>query len=223
MKGFATTKNRILKAKKIEAVLTDYLHKQIKGFNILDIGAGDGTISGYFSEKNKVCCIDIEDQRINRNAIFKKVDSTKLPFKDDEFDIVISNQVIEHLANPKEHLTEIKRVLKKSGVCYLATPNKNFPIEPHYKIPLIHYLPNKYFYEILKILKMYSEPIFLISYNNLKHLFKEDYFYNEYTHLVLKYPHKYKLNIKLFKILPLNLIKRANIIMPSTIFILVKK
>lgn len=223
MKGFATIKDRVLKAKKIEVVLADYLHKPIKNFDMLDIGAGDGTISSHFSEKNKVYCVDIEDQRINKKAIFKKVNSTKLPFKNELFDIVISNQVIEHLQNQKEHLTEIKRVLKKEGVCYLATPNKNFPVKPHYKIPLIHYLPNKYFYGILKKLGIHNEDIFLISYNNLKNLFKKNFLYKEYTHIVLKNPNKYKFEIKLFKILPLGLIKIMNTIMPSNIFILVKK
>ena len=222
MKGFAVNENRMAKAKKIESILKDYLKKEIINLNILDIGAGDGTISSYMSEKgNNVVCVDIEDQRAKRSAKFIKVNSSKLPLQSNHFDIVISNHVIEHIKNQKLHLKEIKRVLKQNGVCYLATPNRNFPIEPHYKLPFIHYLPQTYFFKTLQILGIYKEEVFLLSYHKMLTLFK-DFPINEYTHLVIKNPAKYYINNNIVSKLPNAIINKLNPLSPANIFILAK-
>ena len=41
----------------------------------------------------------------------------------EEFDLILSSHVIEHLQSPSQHLTNIYKFLKKSGVAYLGTPN----------------------------------------------------------------------------------------------------
>jgi len=43
---------------------------------------------------------------------YPEVDMQNLPFKDSSFDYVISDQVIEHLENPKKAILESHRVLK---------------------------------------------------------------------------------------------------------------
>ena len=62
-----------------------------------------------------------------------KGDATNLSnFKDNQFDIVFSNSLIEHLytyENMKLMANETMRVGKKF---FVQTPNKYFPIEPHY-------------------------------------------------------------------------------------------
>lgn len=225
MKGFAVSKNRILKAKKIEAVLSNYFKQDIENFRMLDVGSGNGTICDYFYQKNEIFCVDVQDQRINRMPNFRKVESEKLPYGDESFDIVISNHVIEHVRNQELHLKEIYRVLKKEGVCYLATPNLIFPMEPHYKIPLIHYLPHNIFIKIIKLLNKYEEEIFLLSHDKLTDIVEKDFNYIEFTHLIIKNPEKYFINDKLFLInkLPVKILKKLNIISPTIIFILMKK
>lgn len=49
-------------------------------------------------------------------------DITKLPFRDGSVDVVISEFVLEHLKNPQAVVNEIKRVLKSSGLVYIALP-----------------------------------------------------------------------------------------------------
>ncbi|MCW4015694.1 MAG: class I SAM-dependent methyltransferase, partial [Candidatus Bathyarchaeota archaeon] len=59
----------------------------------------------------------------------------KLPFKDNSFDLVVSFQVIEHIA-PKEvvtYLHEIKRVLRPDGTFTVTTPNKLLRLLPFQK------------------------------------------------------------------------------------------
>lgn len=48
-----------------------------------------------------------------------------LPFQEDTFDIVICNDVLEHLDNPVAALENIKIVLKRGGILYINTPNLN--------------------------------------------------------------------------------------------------
>jgi hypothetical protein len=54
--------------------------------------------------------------------------------------------VIEHVgARPDQlaHLREIARVLKDDGIAYLATPNRWTIVEPHFRLPLLSWVPEK--------------------------------------------------------------------------------
>lgn len=221
MKGFIVSKDRLVKAKKIKSILIDYLKKEVVNLNILDIGTGNGFISSYFATNNNVICVDIEDQRTEKKAEFFIVTSSKLPFKSNEFDIVISNHAIEHIKNQELHLEEIRRVLKKGGVCYLATPNWNFPIEPHYKFPLLHYLPQKKILKTLKTIRLYKEDLFLLSHREMTNLFK-DFTIKEYTVEVITNPKKYYIKSTLTANLPSKIINSIRSISPTNIFILKK-
>lgn len=100
---------------------------------------------------------------------------TKLPFEDSAFDIAYSNAVIEHVGNrdaQKTFLTELFRVSKRG---YITTPNRRFPIEVHTRIPLLHLLlPKKYFDAFLKrIGKGWAadDYMHLLSYADIETLF----------------------------------------------------
>jgi hypothetical protein len=62
-------------------------------------------------------------------------------FHDKQFDIVFSNSVIEHVGGDKEiqmMANEIRRVAK---CYYIQTPNRYFPMEPHFFFPMFQFLP----------------------------------------------------------------------------------
>src|SRR3989338_5146868 len=87
----------------------------------LDVGCGNGIITRNLGKICKeIIGVDIEDKRLIKEGYkFILIKDEKLPFKDNTFDVVISNQVIEHVNDQDDHIKEIYRVLKDDGVCYL--------------------------------------------------------------------------------------------------------
>ena len=59
-----------------------------------------------------------------KNAFFLCGDCFKLPFKDNTFDLVWSQGLIEHFKNPKEIIKEHLRVCKKNGKVLISVPYK---------------------------------------------------------------------------------------------------
>jgi hypothetical protein len=73
-------------------------------------------------------------------SCIKLYDGSTIPWSDQSFDWVISNSVIEHVPPPQRDrfCSEIRRV----GRNYLIqTPAYAFPIEPHFVMPFLHWLP----------------------------------------------------------------------------------
>ena len=68
-------------------------------------------------------------------------DGCNLSYADGSFDVGFSNSVIEHVGTyeqQKAFAAEIRRVGK---TLWVQTPAREFPIEPHFLAPFIHYLP----------------------------------------------------------------------------------
>lgn len=115
----------------------------LKKVKVLDIGSGRG---GYSFALNKSgansISLDIDISKSRNNRMFVNADATSLPFKPSSFDIVFCSSVVEHLKDPKSMLLEIKRVLKKNGVCYLSFPPFWSPVGAHQFKPF-HYFGEK--------------------------------------------------------------------------------
>jgi 2-polyprenyl-3-methyl-5-hydroxy-6-metoxy-1,4-benzoquinol methylase len=99
---------------------------------VLDIGCGIGdyTHAVYTKYSKDIVGVDhdIESaQKKYKDEHFMKYDCNKLmPFKNGQFDVIISVNVIEHLLNPKQFMEECSRILKKNGKIALVTANLNF-------------------------------------------------------------------------------------------------
>lgn len=139
--------SRDLKAAKIAALIGAVPGQARR--QMLEIGAGSGGISHYFGTSGEfawsVDAIDIQDVRLVSDGFrFTRVDSVELPFSNASFDVVVSNHVIEHVGDSgqqQRHLSEIARVLRPDGIGYLAVPSRWMLVEPHYRLPLLSWLP----------------------------------------------------------------------------------
>ncbi len=115
---------------------------------ILDLGSGEGGTAKILSEKNEVVSFDISMDRLlpHDNAQYQKVlgDSEHLPFYAESFDVIILQDVIEHLQSKRKIINSLHLLLKKNGIIYLSTPNKfsifNVIADPHWGVPFISLL-----------------------------------------------------------------------------------
>ena len=82
---------------------------------LLDVGCGTKPYKNICNV-NEYIGLEIDDEG-NRQHKFADVfyDGQTIPFKDKEFDSILSNQVFEHVFNPNEFLQEINRVTKMEG------------------------------------------------------------------------------------------------------------
>jgi SAM-dependent methyltransferase len=93
---------------------------------ILDVGAGEG----YFCRRLKdlgyavEACDILPDQFRCPDIPFIKVDLTKpLPIADNQYDCVVSIEVVEHVENHLHYIRELVRIVKPGGMIILTTPN----------------------------------------------------------------------------------------------------
>ena len=111
---------------------------------ILDVGAGSGAALERFNTTNEIVALDLNplDSEWIRspNVTVQVGDATAMPFADKEFPLAFSSSVIEHIPKALQptFANEIRRVADRY---YVQTPNRYFPVEPHYQFPLFQFLP----------------------------------------------------------------------------------
>ncbi|MDA9165647.1 class I SAM-dependent methyltransferase [Alphaproteobacteria bacterium] len=118
---------------------------------ILDLGAGAGIIH-HLSFKGAVSAvhgIDLDPRVLSNPYLDKAVIGSvnNLPYKDKTFDVVFSNNVMEHLEFPETVLNEVQRVLKPGGKFLFKTTNKF-----HY-VPLFAKLTPVWFHKLYNKLR----------------------------------------------------------------------
>jgi SAM-dependent methyltransferase len=107
---------------------------------VLELGAGEGYGTFELSQSGKVreiTGLDIDPHSIDRAAkkyksdklSYKVYDGNRIPYDDNAFDAVISFQVIEHIRDDRNTITEIHRVLKNDGIFLLTTPNREIRLK----------------------------------------------------------------------------------------------
>lgn len=126
--------------------LLDRFIPNTSNFKILDYGCGVGAIDLYYANKgNQILGTDISPDAIeiaNKTSKYLKledyakfVDLAKFncSYKDEEFDLILCNEVLEHLDSDFEILVHLKKMLKKGGILIASVPSLNAPL---YKIGL---------------------------------------------------------------------------------------
>lgn len=103
---------------------------RISGGLVLDLGTKDGRKTSQLDAC--VVGVDINFERRQSNDItFIAGDARELPFPNDTFDVVIADQLLEHVHSTDAVVAEVARVLKPDGQAYIAFPHRFMPTKPH--------------------------------------------------------------------------------------------
>ncbi len=130
------------------------------GDSVLDVGCGRGEyLLGLLAHTPNALGIDTAANKLQdcwrqhpelRNRALQ-VSADDMPFPSNHFDVVIVNEVLEHVPDQDGALREIWRVLKPGGKFLLFCPNRFYPFETHGLLirgtlrkwlPFLHYLPS---------------------------------------------------------------------------------
>lgn len=107
------------------------LMEQNRTADFLDLGCDDGSVTVKLARAvgtASISGVDIIDAKFKdarqRGVTCFQADVTKgLPFDDGAFDVVLANQVIEHVSNIDTFISEIFRILRKGGYAIISTEN----------------------------------------------------------------------------------------------------
>ena len=112
-----------------------------KDWNILDYGCGPGRrvyelLDAGYKNVSGVDVIDyLELREPGDRERFHVAPDGRIPLPDATFDLIISDQVFEHVMDQPRAWREIVRVLKPGGISVHVIPAKWQIIEPHIKVP----------------------------------------------------------------------------------------
>ena len=182
--------DKIIKKKRLE--ILQIIKEELKGIHCsdcLDIGTTHDVKneSSNFIVKNLKLTLNykafsnfsIKDNFFSSST----VGSISNDFEDENLnflksDIVLSSATIEHVGsnfNQKKMIQNVASLTNK--IFFITTPNKNYPIDFHSKLPIVNMLPNKIFRKVLKFFNFdylsKEENLNLLSLNDLRTLLSE--------------------------------------------------
>ena len=103
-----------LKQKITRKRLLNFIGQNKSDLYTLDLGCGSAPYKHLFPNR-----VGFDNR--SGESVDVVGDAHKLPFKNDEFDVVLCSEVLEHLHSPEIALLEMKRVLKSGGILILTT------------------------------------------------------------------------------------------------------
>ena len=98
------------------------------GRTVLDLGCRSGAVTQHFLEGNEVTGVDVDPTALERAAErgitpVRANAEEALPFADDSFDAVVAGELLEHVRDPADVVSEVRRVLRAGGTFVGSVPN----------------------------------------------------------------------------------------------------
>jgi SAM-dependent methyltransferase len=128
------------------------------GFQDAQYQAADNFIESHYEWPAMITALGIEEPEhfSQRYPEVKTVvyDGRDYPFADQEFDVVWSNAVVEHVGDRDAQVRFLREARRVGRRVFLTTPNRGFPIEVHTRLPFLHWLPKPVFDSLLERLGM---------------------------------------------------------------------
>jgi hypothetical protein len=114
---------------------------------ILDIG-GEKAYWDHIGWNNvhaDICLLNLHPPDADPGPGFRYIqgNALQLPFEKNEFDLVFSNSVIEHVGSWKNQQRFADEVRRVSDKYIIQTPSFWFPLEPHSLIPFFQFIPHR--------------------------------------------------------------------------------
>ncbi len=109
----------------IRRALYSVIKKNVSGLkgNIMDFGCGSKPYRDLFLNCNEYIGVDFEPIEASKDPnVDVYYNGKDLPFENQKFDCIFCTEVVEHLFNLDEILTEFHRVLKDDGIVLLTFP-----------------------------------------------------------------------------------------------------
>lgn len=140
---------------------------------ILDVGCGNGELIGYLQRnltklhpdtRIEIHGLDVHDYGIQRSGFFERALSElaaahpdvewasrlhlisveeEWPFADNSFDVIVSNQVMEHVHRHDTFLARIRRCLVDGGFSMHVFPLRHYVWEGHLDLPFVHRIKDR--------------------------------------------------------------------------------
>ena len=172
---------------------------------VLEAGCGMGMYSSQIRRRYSphVEAFDVEFERVQvaqqatPHALVAVAEY--LPYASNRFDTILSNEVIEHVADDRLAAAEMVRVLKPGGRIVLFCPNRWYPVEQHGhywrgkyhfgNTPLINYLPDRWRNQLAPHVRTYTargicrlfddQPVKIVHHTRI---------FGGYDNIVYRYP-----------------------------------
>ncbi|HYP43756.1 MAG TPA: class I SAM-dependent methyltransferase [Propionibacteriaceae bacterium] len=141
-------------ARYFRAFLDDFRHRsgrETAEITVLDVGCGRGDTVAWLCDSGwDAYGLDIDERYLaqGRDYVERSGRGDRLrllegryPFPDQTFDVILSDQVIEHVADLDQFCSEVARVSKVGGVGLHVFPARWRPVESHLLAPVVHWLP----------------------------------------------------------------------------------
>ena len=118
----------------IETFKLENKKEPLKNIKILDIGCGGGLLSEPMCRLGaKVTGIDASEKNINIAKLHSKKNNLNINYfhsspekfePNDEFDVILNMEIVEHVEDVNFFLKSCSKLLKKNGIMFVATLNK---------------------------------------------------------------------------------------------------
>lgn len=123
----------VYKQKRLLAIIEELSRTGVQQPRMLDAGCGSGWLTLVLSHFGPVVGVDITPlilanaRRRSPAVDFVAADGRAFPFKSGAFDVVISQEVLEHIVEQTTYVQNIARCLRPGGYLLLTTPNGDLP------------------------------------------------------------------------------------------------
>jgi SAM-dependent methyltransferase len=134
-------------------------YAQLEGKRILDIGCGLGMYVEQFRQySTDVHGVDVDADKVAEASLrlpnIHQAPGEALPFPDDTFDVILLNEVIEHVDDDQLTIREAYRCLRPGGQIVIFAPNRLYPWETHG-----FYFLGRYYFRLLPFVNWLPNPI----------------------------------------------------------------